>query len=168
MVKLDLKDYIDRNPAFESEKDVREYLEYYDRMKNYSPLVLNTELVDSSIGEVKVKCEKYLINSRKLLEKYGQYIDYSRVDYTYDQLLEMQREALNRLQEQSKEDLDSLVSILSLDAFDRFHQAMITCLMKSGLSAVGWEMDVLSDKDIADRHSYCEKSDGEGLQGGDA
>lgn len=160
MIKINPRDFIDRNPAFSSGEDVAEYIETYDNMKQHSALVLNSQGLDSDISfaEAKIRCEKFLINAETLLEEYGRFIDYSKVDYTYDQLFKMQEKALTQVQETSINEMDWELSVYHVKAFHKFSSAMIQCLQKSGLSVMGWEIEASPGDTEELRHSFCEEN----------
>jgi len=161
MVKINPVDFVDRNPAFESAEDVHDYMKVYDKMKKHGLLAVNTDKFDSDLelSESKIRCETYLINAEKLLEEYGQFIDFSKVDYTYDQMFQMQEEALTEVQETSADEIDWVLDVYHGEAFRKFSFAMIQCLQASGLSVMSWEMEEMSDKACEMRHSYCEEDE---------
>jgi hypothetical protein len=163
VVRIDPSDYIGHNPGFESRKDVVEYMEAYDKMKKHSSLNVSSENVESEIEltDAKIRCEKYVINARELLQEYGQFIDFSKVDYTFDQLIKMQKSAIDAVHEVGEDDVDHAMEIFEIDEYTSLETAMNDCLSSSGLSVMGWEIEEHSEDSKNLRHSSSEEDEGE-------
>ncbi len=163
---MNLRDVVDRNPLFDSVRDVRKYLEDYDEMMKYEPGMRAKEIDTMSHNIEKSKwkpyAEHYLKHTLKMLRKYGKWIDWTKTSETYDEMIQLNKEALEEIQELNSEDRFLYIGLfIHLDKCREFKDKFDEALNRSGLEPSGWYLEQLSEDNKVYRHSYCEKQDGE-------
>lgn len=163
---MNLRDVVDRNPMFDSVRDVRKYLEDYDEMMKYEP-GMKAQAIDTFGRDIdksnwKPFAEHYLTHTLKFLDKYGKWIDWSKMGLAYDEMIELNQEVLKDVQ---RMDVDDHINYLDIFLFnglrEQFKESFEAALSRSGLNPMGWYIEQLSEDNKVFRHSFCEKQDGE-------
>jgi len=163
---MNLTELTDRNPLFETAEDVEDYLKDHEKMDQYSGIKnisLNPDQDLQDAGRIKVRVENYLRECKTFLDKYAEFIDYSKTDYTMDELFKQLQKAREEIMENGFEDTSSYsAALLDNEEVSNLQNMIKQGLQPSGLSPYTWSLEHNSIKHLPkQRHSSCEIEDDE-------
>jgi len=155
------EDVKNRNPGIKSPEDVQRIKQLWFnfsrwRLKDYG------KNEGTSLSKAVIRMEQNVYGIQKFVEEYGEYFDYSKVDFKEEELEKQLKDSIEFAENFSLKDISDVDGDLdnwlhTQSKFNKLDNMIRNIGSKSGLDPTGWMDELLSEDNKPSRHSEMEE-----------